>query len=101
MAQSSIGSGAGTDSNENHAADGLPGKTMGEDPQSSPVAPAPATQHKPAEPAPAAAENELTSADEVVPSLPTGTTVANPGDFPDGPNVGPSPWEKDAAQGKG
>jgi hypothetical protein len=24
----------------------------------------------------------------------------NPGDYPDGPNVAPSPWEKDAAKGK-
>ena len=109
MTQSSVGSGANTDSNENHPKGGLPAKTMGEDlqtsstssAQTSPTQDGQAPEQVQEEATSGTTENELTSTEEVLPSLPTGTAEANPENFSDGPNVGPSPWEKDAAQGKG
>lgn len=103
MTHSSIGSGASTDSNENHPADGLSRKTMGEETQTSPAASSPTApvQQDRAALADASTENELTSPQEILGSLPSGSADDNPGNFPDGPNVAPRPWEKDAAQGKG
>ena len=102
MTHSSIGSGANIDGNENHPADGVPAKTLGEETQASPPASSQAApvQQDPQAPADASAESELAS-QEMLGSLPAGPDGDNPGNFPDGPNVAPSPWEKDAAQGKG
>jgi len=103
MTHSSIGSGASTDGNENHSIDGLPSKTMGEEAQTAPAASSQTTpvQQDQAELADASPENELTSPPEMLKSWPIDSVDDNPGNFPDGPNVAPSPWEKDAAQGKG
>ena len=103
MTHSSIGSGPSMDNNENHPADGLPNKTMGEETQASPTAsgqtmPVRQDQKKRAD---APAESDLASSQEIPGSVPVGPVDDNPGNFPDGPNVAPSPWEKDAAQGKG
>ena len=104
MTHSSIGSGTGTDGNENHPTDGLPSKTMGAEtqvlPASSQTTPVLQDSAAPA-PAPDASENELASPPKVLEGLPLGPVGANLGNFPDRPNVAPSPWEKDAAQGKG
>jgi hypothetical protein len=99
MTQSSIGSSPGNDSNENHSGGGPPPKTMGEETQAPPSTDL--QQDATQEVASGATGNELSSAEEVLPVLPIHTAAENPGDFPDGPNVAPSPWEKDAAQGNG
>lgn len=79
MSKSSIGSGTPEDSNENHPQDDSPSKTFG-------------------------AEGGGIPAGSGLPGQPVTTEQAinlnNPGNFPDGPNVAPSPWEKDAAEGK-
>ena len=97
MTHSSIGSGANADGNENHPADGLPGKTMGEQAQAAPAA---SGQTAPA-PADGATEDELASPQEILKPMSEDAAGDNPGNFPDGPNVAPSPWEKEAAQGEG
>ena len=103
MSQSSIGSGPGTDNNENHPGDGMPSKTMGAESGSSqtPAHQKAQLKQEPAEQVSEATEEALTSPDELLGSVPASPNPENPGDFPDGPNVAPSPWEKDAAQGKG
>ena len=84
----SIGRGPAAGGNENH--DGDPGNTtMGESVQQEPPAGSAAAQPQ-------------------APELPAGVAggSAKPGigeepeSMPDGPNVGPSPWEVDAARGK-
>lgn len=84
----SVGRGPAAGGNENH--DGDPAnKTMGESVQQE---------------APAGSG----SAQSQAPELPAGVAggvakpeiAAGPGSMPDGPNVGPSPWEADAARGK-
>lgn len=103
MTHSSIGSGPDADSNENHPSGEVPGKTMGEQAQASrapSTQPAPGPQ-KAAAPADTASEDGLTSAHDMPGSIRIDPADDNPGNFPDGPNVALSPWEKDAAQGKG
>lgn len=103
MTHSSIGSGPEADSNENHPTGEVPSKTMGEQAQASGAPPRPAAPvpPEPAAPADEITEDALASPDEILKALPTDPANDNPGNFPDGPNVAPSPWEKDAAQGKG
>jgi len=109
MPQSSIGSGPGADNNENHPGDGMPSKTMGAETGASqtpehqqaqrtqnPMEPA-----EPAAPADGATEAALGASSPLPGATLASPDAANPGGFPDGPNVAPSPWEKDAAQGKG
>ena len=68
----SVGGDDPANDTKDHASDGLGNKTFGEQPD--PVAPV----------------------DEAAPGTPNLRGQA----APDGPNVGPSPWEKGAAEGK-
>ncbi|MEO8023284.1 hypothetical protein [Polaromonas sp.] len=88
----SIGSGTANDDNENPAPDHRPSKTMGA--ESGPDRASPSSP-----PDTAASSDLLTSPGELLrgPSV-TGVPVDSQAQ-PDGPNVGPSPWEKDAAEG--
>jgi hypothetical protein len=105
MSNTSIGS--GNDSNENHSFDHLPSKTLGAESESLENAGKPQAEISPGIAQPALAttdtsptEADLDSPDGMLPSGLVNISQDNPGDYPDGPNVAPSPWEKDAAQGK-
>ena len=109
--QTSIGSGSGNDSNENRVADATPSRTLGAEsgggqPPRNRQAPTPVAD------SPDDAADATEQADET-PHAIEGDTLPGPlagaipvekksADqvFPDGPNVAPSPWEKDAAEGK-
>ena len=112
---SSIGTGTEADINENHP-DGFPSKTFGTETMFTPAAASeiPADQEsvraaagaKPGSPSQRVENADLTEADvaqadELLHDVPADGVPANPDDFPDGPNVGPSPWEEDAARGRG
>ncbi|MDB5778855.1 MAG: hypothetical protein JWP77_2773 [Polaromonas sp.] len=106
MSNTSIGS--GNDSNENHSFDDLPSKTLGAESGSleNDRKPSAEPSHELTQPSPVTTDNSPTEADLVPPEklLSSGSiniSHDNPGEYPDGPNVAPSPWEKDAAQGKG
>lgn len=104
MSTSSIGSGPSADNNENHPGDAMPSKTMGAETGSSQTPEhrkAQQEQESAEQPAGGATGAALASPDELLGSVTANADPDNPGDFPDGPNVAPSPWEKDAAQGKG
>jgi len=81
MTNSSIGSGSAQDKNENHVKDGYPSKTMGAESESS---------------VKENSDSETTPDNEVLPSTDFSEAADNPGGFPDGPNVAPNPWEKNA-----
>lgn len=103
MTHSSIGSGAAADSNENHSTDGLPSKTMGAETGRikagfNQAAQLPEEQKEATDAA--IAESELSSVSELLNSGRAKDVPENPGNYPDGPNVAPSPWEADAARGK-
>ncbi len=87
----SIGSGNSGDNNENPPPDSRPSKTMGAE---SGAESSPATETA------AATSDLLTSPEEVLRDVPAAGVPVDPKAFPDGPNVAPSPWEKDAAEGK-
>jgi hypothetical protein len=106
MSNTSIGS--GNDSNENHSFDDLPSKTLGAESGSPENARKPSAEagHDLTQPAPLTTDNSLTEADldspeKLLSSGSVNISQDNPGKYPDGPNVAPSPWEKDAALGKG
>lgn len=84
---SSIGTGTPQDDNENHpcAQDHWPSRTLGAD-----AAPA-----RPVDDVPA----EATEPSAAQPSPPAERERIKP-DFPEGPNVAPSPWEDEAARGR-
>lgn len=96
MTHSSIGSGTASDSNENHELS----KTMGaeSEPSKSSEALSDAAQNEKSQPL--LDEDALASSSDSVGAVPVKSMPNNPGDFPDGPNVAPSPWEQDAARGK-
>ena len=94
MSNTSIGSGDAGDSNENPAPDSLPSKTMGA--ESGPDDRSSGAERQ---------EQAGTGADvpesaEQLGGLPASGVAGKVTDYPDGPNVAPSPWELDAAQGK-
>ncbi len=101
MSNTSIGAGDGTDSNENPRADSQPSKTMGAESGPDGSKPRPAgTSGMPGRSDNAADSDVLAAPDELLRAVPTSGVPMDPQAFPDGPNVAPSPWEKDAAQGK-
>jgi hypothetical protein len=88
MSQTSVGSGTPNDRNENPApSDGYPSRTFGAE-SSPPAVPA----------APAAPLTQAVESDAV--DLPSPLDVGSAPDIPDGPNVAPSAWEVEAAQGE-
>lgn len=93
MGNTSIGSGTAGDHNENPAPDSRPSKTMGAES-------GPDQASASAKPGAAATSDLLTSPDEVLRDVPAAGVPVDPQALPDGPNVAPSPWEKDAAEGK-
>ena len=93
MGNTSIGSGTTGDHNKNPAPDSRPSKTMGAE-----SGPDQASSSAP--PDTAATSDLLTSPDEVLRDVPAAGVPVDPQALPDGPNVAPSPWEKDAAEGK-
>jgi hypothetical protein len=93
MGNTSIGSGTAGDSNKNPPPDSRPSKTMGAESGPDEVSP-PVAENA------AASLDLLTSPDEVLRDVPAAGVPMDPNALPDGPNVAPSPWEKDAAEGK-
>lgn len=98
MSNTSVGVGGGKDSNENPPADSRPSKTMGA--ESGPDEMRPGAAGATDSSGHATASDVLTAPDERLRAVPTSGVPLDPRAFPDGPNVAPSPWEKDAAQGK-
>jgi hypothetical protein len=98
MSQSSVGSGTGNDSNENHATDALPSKTMGA--ETGTFGPSGVAVEKDEKesltPERDLARDTQRPVDDLMKQALVSPNPENPGSFPDGP----SPWEKDAAQGK-
>ncbi len=93
MGNTSIGSGTAGDHNENPAPDSRPSKTMGAESGPDKVS-LPAAEEV------TASSDLLTSPNELLRGVPAAGVPMDPQALPDGPNVAPSPWEKDAAEGK-
>ena len=108
--QTSVGSGSGNDENENPVVDSAPSRTFGAEsghsdyppklpaPRPATASPDDETETEAEDQAPHAIEDEALPG-TVLGSMPLEEKSADKA-FPDGPNVAPSPWEKDAAQGK-
>lgn len=103
--QTSVGSGSGNDSNENPVVDATPSRTLGAE-SGGGQAPRSRRAPTPVEDLPGNEADEAPHAieDDSLPGTLAGAIPAekkSAGEvFPDGPNVAPSPWEKDAAGGK-
>jgi hypothetical protein len=99
MSQASVGSGSANDDNENHPLGTVHSKTLGAEPERrDPMgAVTPASTKLRFDPKDAAlpGSGELPPGDPLRSVSPAGSP-ADPDDFPDGPSVAPSPWEKDA-----